>query len=713
MAKQLRLNARVLQDGVLMLFGIVGDDWMGFTAANVVQDLHALEDGERDPIRVLLNSPGGSVFEGLAIYNELKTHSSSVELEIPGVAASAASMIAMAADRVTMGPEAHIMIHDPWMVEAGNSEALRRAAELLDRFGTSLANIYAERTGLPEAEIREMMARYDGDGTWLTAAEAVEMGFADEVVAGEDEDEEDRAAAFAGLDVSDLPNVPDRVVALIKEGQQMTKQPKGSEKDPVREPQNEPQPKGVEPQPQKTEPTDPSVAIGDAIRAERERASAIRALADRFPQLPKGFAEDHVAKGTGVTEFSAALTDKLAEIQDAVGGPGWVPPGVGVITDEQDKMLKGMENWLLVKAGHQRTIERHTKERPEPGGFRGFKLIDLARECLELRGTNTRRMSPHDIARLALVGGPRAEQAGLGTRSDFPVLLENVLHKLLLAQFELAPDQWRNVAATGSVSDFREHRRLKLGSMSRLDDLLESGEFKQTHFPDADRERIKAETYGNIVGLTRQSIVNDDLAGFERMVTMLGRAAARSIEIDVFALFEENAGLGPTMEDTEPLFDATHNNIQSSSNEGTPSQARMEDARILMAQQQDPDENDYLDLRPAVFVGPIGLGADVRETIGAQYSDLSEDDMRLKKPNVVRDLLDTVVDTPRLTGDRWYLLANPIIAPTFEVVFLDGQESPRIEVEEGFDYDGIRWKIAMDYGTGAIEWRTATTNAGA
>lgn len=689
-------RARVLADGTLMLDGVIGDEWDGLNSAAVVSEIRDM--GDVDALNVLINSPGGIVTDGLAIYHELATHPAAVTVEISGVAASMASAIAMAGDTVRMAKNAHMMIHDPWNVAVGDADDLRKAADLLDQFGTSLVAIYAHKTGLDEAEIRDMMAAE----TWLTAEEALARGFIDEII------EPASAEAFADLDIGELASVPAALTRLIREGRQMARD-KQNGKEPVATPVQE-----LEPVAQAgAEPVDVAGAVERVLAAERERTRAIRDVA-RKAGLPNDWAQERIDEGLTVAEAQAKALDALADRQSNEG-PSMIPGGVSIGADERDKWLEGMANWLFVKSGQARLIERHSGARPDAGEYRGMSLLDIARDTLHSQGVNTRGMTPMDIAAAALGRGPRASaQPGLGTRSDFPILLENVLHKMLLAAYETAPDQWRSVATTGSVQDFREHPRYRLGSLPRLDSLLESGEFKQMHFPDAEKESIRAGTFGNIIGLTRQAIVNDDMDGFARLVTMLGRAAARSIEIDLFALLASNSGLGPTMGDGNTLFHASHNNIASTG--GAPGIATLEEARVTMALQKDPNENDYLNLRPAVWVGPIGLGSDVRTAIGAEYdfeSETSGNSSQYRKPNVVRDLLNVVVDTPRLSGTRWYTFADPDVAPVLEVAFLQGQESPAIEVEEGFDYDGIRWRVRHDYGVGAVDWRGAVTNAGA
>lgn len=701
MAKTRGAKAGVLEDGTLMLFGVIGDEFDGLTDKAVVEGIRSL--GKVEEIEVLINSPGGGVLHGLAIYHELATNPAKINVEIAGVAASMASAIAMAGDHIRIAKNGHVMIHDPWNVAVGNSEELRKAADLLDEYGTSLAEIYAERTGLPEDEIREMMT----EETWMTAEEAKAKGFVDEII------EAAEPEAFADLDISELAAVPAALVSQIREGKKMARD-KGKKK-------NAPAPAdaGTDPNPDAGTDAggtasrfhlaaDARKAAQEAVAAERERVREIRGLAQRH-SLPETWAATRIDAGDDIGDARVSALEELAK-RTSSGGPSGVPAGVGIGTDERDKWLEGMADWLTVKAGYARLIEQHTEKRPDPGQFRGMSLLDIAREALHNAGVSTRGLPPLEIARLAV--SPRAADPGLGTTSDFPILLENVLHKMLQAAYDTAPDQWRAVAATGSVMDFRNHPRLRLGSLSRLDKILESGEFRQLHFPDAEKEVIKAETFGNLVGLTRQAIVNDDLDGFSRLTVMLGRAAARSIEIDLFALFELNSGLGPTMADGNALFDAAHNNIDGTG--GAPSVTRFEAMRVLMAQQQDPDNNDFLNLRPDVFVGPIGLGAAARTAIEAQFDfDAGGTNPQFMKPNIVRDLLSTIVDTPRLSGTRYYLLADPGIAPVFEVVFLQGMESPQIEVQEGFDYDGVRWRIRHDYGVGATDFRGAVTNAGA
>jgi ATP-dependent protease ClpP protease subunit len=149
-------------------------------------------------ISLRINSPGGDVFDGLAIYNALRAHPAKKTVHVDGLAASIASVIAMAGDEIVMADSAFMMIHDSWGLAIGNSEELRALADTLEKIDGSIAGIYATRTGKKADDLRAMM---DAE-TWMTAAEAVEMKFADK---SEDAAEAKNAARF---DLSGFKNAP-------------------------------------------------------------------------------------------------------------------------------------------------------------------------------------------------------------------------------------------------------------------------------------------------------------------------------------------------------------------------------------------------------------------------------------------------------------------------------------------------------------------------
>ncbi|WP_312979638.1 head maturation protease, ClpP-related [Leuconostoc falkenbergense] len=157
------------------IFGdIVSEKWFDEeTSATSFRD--ALKElGDVSTINLSINSGGGSVFDGIAIYNMLKSHKATVNVYVEGLAASIASVIAMAGDTITMRSGSMMMVHMPWTLSQGNAEEMRKTADTLEKTGDSIVDIYSERTGISPDNIRNIM----NEETWLSAEEAVEQGWA-------------------------------------------------------------------------------------------------------------------------------------------------------------------------------------------------------------------------------------------------------------------------------------------------------------------------------------------------------------------------------------------------------------------------------------------------------------------------------------------------------------------------------------------------------
>ena len=415
-------------------------------------------------------------------------------------------------------------------------------------------------------------------------------------------------------------------------------------------------------------------------RAATQRAADITALAQRHGMADQ--AEAWIRTGQTVESVRAKVLDALAT-RDANAGGHHNRVSAGV--DQVDKHRAAAVEVLLARQGVQ-TKPGEAVRIAHDNPFRSATLLDLARSSLEAAGVRTAGMN-----KMELVG-----RAFTQTTSDFPLLLENAMYKALQAAYAVAPDTWSRWCATGSVSDFREHPRYRVGSIASLQDLTEAGEFRNRTIPDGERSRVRAGTKGNIINLSRQAIINDDLGAFLGLATAFGRAARRTIEADAYALLLSN----PVMHDGLPLFDAAHFNIGTTQ---ALTVTAVDNARTLMARQRDVGSNEFLDLRPSVWLGPMELGGTARVINDSQFDP--DRDNKLQRANMVRALFTDIVDTPRLTGNNWYALAAASDAPVVEVVFLDGNDAPYLELENGFDVDGARWKARLDFGMGAIDWR--------
>ncbi|WP_299582071.1 head maturation protease, ClpP-related [uncultured Microbulbifer sp.] len=179
-------------------------DYIGYYGVEAKAFIDELKALDADEIDLRLNTPGGSVFEGNAIYNALKRHKAKITTYIDGLAASMGSIIALAGEKVIMADNAMYMIHNPWTTAYGDSRELRKTAETLDKLRSSMLNDYHQKTGI---EKEELIAMLDGE-TWLTASECVDKGFADETVEGLQV-----AASFSPDKFQGYQKVPTKLIA--------------------------------------------------------------------------------------------------------------------------------------------------------------------------------------------------------------------------------------------------------------------------------------------------------------------------------------------------------------------------------------------------------------------------------------------------------------------------------------------------------------------
>lgn len=167
-------------DNVITMFDVIGEDYWtggGVTAKKVASQLRAIGG----PVEVQINSPGGDMFEGFAVYNVLREHPHAVTIKVMGMAASAASIIAMAGDRIEIGASSFIMIHNCWVLAYGNRNDLRELADWLEPFDQAMRDVYVSRTGQKADAVGKML----DDETWLSGSQAIDKGFADALFAAD------------------------------------------------------------------------------------------------------------------------------------------------------------------------------------------------------------------------------------------------------------------------------------------------------------------------------------------------------------------------------------------------------------------------------------------------------------------------------------------------------------------------------------------------
>ena len=463
----------------------------------------------------------------------------------------------------------------------------------------------------------------------------------------------------------------------------------------------------------------------NAAKAERTRAAGITAAA-RAMQADQAQVDKWISEGTPLETVRAHALETLAKRSDADEIDGH-QPSVKVGEEDGEKWLRGVTNALLARTGQLPKVAavlEDQKNRPSRhqnldlitafkgfdahdngGEFRGFSLVDLARESLERKGVRTRGLSTEKIVERAFYA---RDNGGQQTASDFSVALENVMYKTLLGSYAQQSDTWRRFCGTDSVQDFRNSNRYRLGSFGVLDSLDESGEYKAKTIPDAVKQTISTTTYGNKIALSRKAIINDDMGAVVASADRFGRMAGLSIEVAVYALLAQNGGLGPSVTyngTTAPLFDAGFANISTGA--AITADALVAD-QVKMASQKDISNNEYLDLRPNVLLVPLSLEATAKQINRAAYDPTAG--AAFEAPNKAAGLFRDIVGTPRLSGTRRYVFTDQ--TPSLLVVFLNGVQVPVMDQRPGWDIDGVEWKLRLDFNAQGFDPKGAITNAG-
>lgn len=453
---------------------------------------------------------------------------------------------------------------------------------------------------------------------------------------------------------------------------------------------------------EENEMTDETRAAEDqsqaAIEAERKRCLTIRSMAKKVG-IADDFADDLIARGVSSSDASAAMIDKLAERQ-AAAQPESRSAQPTVVTSGVDASVVAakrgaMQNALLARCNPSVKLEDNARE------FRGMRLIDMARESVEMAGGNARGMTPQEIARAALGCDRTAVRAaGMHSTSDFPILLGSTVNRTLRDAYSLAPQTWRPLGRQTTVSDFREVSRVALGDIAALEKVNEHGEYKYGSLEE-EGAPLKVGKFGKIIAITWEAIVNDDLSAMTRIPQALGAAAAQTESDVVWNLLLGN----PTFIDGKTVFHADHGNLAASG--GAINTTTLAAARAAMRKQKSK-AGHFLNLGPEYLV----VGPD-KELEAYQFTSSNYVPAKNADINDSRNASLQVIVDARITGNQWYLYAAPGLVDTFEYAYLEGEQGVFTETREGFEVDGMEIKARLVFGAAWIDYRGVYKNAGA
>lgn len=419
-----------------------------------------------------------------------------------------------------------------------------------------------------------------------------------------------------------------------------------------------------------------------AIAAERSRANDIR-TAVRSANLDATYADELISGGVTIDAARAAVLTKLAERSAAA--PVSSQSNIQVIGDETEMRRSLIAEAILHRVNPGNKLTDGARQ------FAGLSMLELARNCLERQGVNTRGMDKMQLAQRAFEG-----------TSDLPSVLANVANRSLRNAYESAPRTFSAWARQGSAPDFKSISRTNLSDAPALEKVTENGEFKRGAVTDG-KETYQLATVGKIIGITRQALINDDLGAFTRIPALFANAAANYESDTVYGIVTANAALS----DGDALFHANHANLTGT---GTAlSVASLGVARAMLRKQKTP-MGAVMNLTPKFLIVPAAL-----ETIANQFVSQAYVAAKSADYNPFAGALQVIVDA-RLDANSataWYLAADFNQIDTIEYSYLEGQNGVYIETRQGFDTDGMEIKARLDFAAKAIDFRGLYKNVGA
>lgn len=437
----------------------------------------------------------------------------------------------------------------------------------------------------------------------------------------------------------------------------------------------------------------------EAAEAERKRSMSIRTMARKVGLGDDAVVDDLIERGVSVADASAALIDKVAERQ--AGGQPETRNSQPTVVGGVDTAVLLAKRSAMMNALDHRCAPNTIKLEEAGREFRGMRLVDMARECVEMVGGSTRGLMPAEIAKAALGCDRQAmRSAGMHSTSDFPLLLGNTVNRTLRAAYEVAPQTWRPLGRPTTVPDFRAVTRAALGDIAALEQIKEHGEYQYGTL-DEDGAPIKVAKFGKIIAITWEAIVNDDLGAFTRVPQALGNAAAQTESDVVWSLLLGN----PNFTDGTPIFHANHGNLAASG--GAINTTTLAAARAAMRKQK-TKAGAFLNLAPEFLV----VGPD-KELEAYQFTSSNYVPAKNSDINDSRNAALTVIVDARITGNQWYLYASPGVVDTFEYAYLEGEQGVFTETREGFEVDGMEIKARLVFGAAWIDYRAGYKNAGA
>jgi hypothetical protein len=418
------------------------------------------------------------------------------------------------------------------------------------------------------------------------------------------------------------------------------------------------------------------------------RAADITVLCQRH-RLPH-LAADLIRSQRTLDQARDAILNELAARDASSGGHLNVAPRVETLRDEMSTRMAGIEEALHARVDSRVKLSDNGRQ------YRGLSLLELGRDILEHGGVNTRGLDRMTLASRAL----SYRSPGMLAASDLAQITASVANKRLRAGYDENPGTYQRWARRApNAPDFKTMTVVQLSAMPDLLRVNEHGEFKYGSLSDG-AETYAVVTFGRIVSLTRQAIVNDDLRALDRMVTGFGASAMRLENRTAYAQLTSN----PTMADTVALFHATHANLGTGAGSAlsTTSLTAMRAAMRL----QKGLQSEELNLVPAFLIVPATLEQTAYQLTSSNFVPAvttNVNEFRTGGRTAVEPIVEPILDAASTTA--WYSAAQNSQVDTVEYCYLDGAEGPVVESEMGFEVDGVSFKCRLDFAAKVLDHR--------
>lgn len=622
---------------------------------DVTEIIAALQVANGKEVELRMLSGGGSVYQGLAMYNALKAHKGKVVGIVDGMAASIATYVLLACDSIRMPENAMLMIHNPAIGAWGGEKEINSALQQLQAATKTISEAYAEKAGQPLEEVLTAMEKE----TWFTAQAAKDWGLVDEVV-----EAVDLSNALQSFDESDFKNFKQAPSELMNS---LTRQPNEPTPLAASAQPNEPQinkPKQVSDMPT------PNEELQNAVKAENQRQADIRALCAQH-KVSEALTNEML------TDLSCSVGQASTKILDRIGShsaAGQQEPEANLTATH---MRLGNGNHVKDELQNALNARCGVADLEKDNAFGHESLLNMARACLDVNARSA-------ITKNELVN--RAFNSG-----DFGDIITEGIRTVMRDEAQARAPMWRELANVENLTDFRETELVMVNDAPDLMKISEDGEYKAAVLKGSG-ERIQLATFGREIQFTRHAIINDEIGLVAKVPRKFMQSGYRLSDKLMF-----NAILAGKMADGGNVFKAGKDKGWGNFINDIPAG---DYAAMIMALHKvfatattipldgEAGQGDALDLRGELLIA----SPDHASMFEAVLNTASKPDAF----NPAYKKFGKVIETARLSEVNGALALTGKDFDTVVMGFLDGQQDPWLETGDGWSSDGAKFRITYD-----------------